>query len=423
MGRDCGDPCQPAQEVGLVTRTLPDMEWRHRTGLDHLLQVLEAGEGMSRYVGGAVRDSLLGLPVSDVDIATRLLPQHVMNRLQNAGIKAVPTGIDHGTVTAVLSGWPVEITTLRRDVETDGRRATIAYSDDWREDAARRDFTINALYADPLSGEISDYFGGLKDLEEKRIRFIGNAADRIEEDHLRILRYFRFLARFGIPDPQAEDYRVCVAKTNSLMALSRERIADELMKLLAVNDPLPALRLMVDGSIFAPVLPEIERSGLDRLARLIERESGSGAEPSSLRRLAALLPPDSRTADAVGARLKLSNKARKRLALAHDAAWSHIHKPAELAYRIGRESAVDRLLLDSSRPIADARGLLSWEKPSLPIGGGTLVKKGLAAGPLVARALQKVEQRWIDEDYPGAERVNAIADEIVDQLLQDSQNS
>lgn len=423
MGRDCGDPCQPAQEVGLVTRTLPDMEWRHRTGLDHLLQVLEAGEGMSRYVGGAVRDSLLGLPVSDVDIATRLLPQHVMNRLQNAGIKAVPTGIDHGTVTAVLSGWPVEITTLRRDVETDGRRATIAYSDDWREDAARRDFTINALYADPLSGEISDYFGGLKDLEEKRIRFIGNAAERIEEDHLRILRYFRFLARFGIPDPQAEDYRVCVAKTNSLMALSRERIADELMKLLAVNDPLPALRLMVDGSIFAPVLPEIERSGLDRLARLIERESGSGAEPSSLRRLAALLPPDSRTADAVGARLKLSNKARKRLALAHDAAWSHIHKPAELAYRIGRESAVDRLLLDSSRPIADARGLLIWEKPSLPIGGGTLVKKGLAAGPLVARALQKVEQRWIDEDYPGAERVNAIADEIVDQLLQDSQNS
>jgi poly(A) polymerase len=397
--------------------TLPDMDWRRRPGLDRLLAALDADKGMSRYVGGAVRDSLLGIPVADVDIATRHVPQKVMTRLQRAGIRAVPTGIDHGTVTAVLDGWPVEITTLRRDVATDGRRATIAYSDDWREDAARRDFTINALYADPLSGKISDYFGGLDDLKAGRIRFIGNAADRIEEDHLRILRYFRFVARFGVADPQAEAYRTCVARANSLMALSRERIADELLKLLATADPLPALRLMADGGIFRPVLPEIEQAGIERLEKLIAREAASGVEPSALRRLAALLPPDSRIADSVGARLKLSNKARKRLALAHDPAWDGIAKPGDLAYRIGRESAIDRLLLDSKRPVDETASLLSWEKPHLPVSGGALVKRGLAAGPLVARALQQIEQRWIEEGYPDAGRVNAIADEVVAHTL------
>lgn len=396
-----------------MTTRLHDLEWRRRPGLDRLLEVLEAEHGMARYVGGAVRDSLLGLPVSDVDIATRHLPLEVMTRLQKAGIKAVPTGIDHGTVTAVLDGWPVEITTLRRDVETDGRRATIAYSDDWREDAARRDFTINALYADPVTGEVNDYFGGLDDLKARRIRFIGNAADRIEEDHLRILRYFRFLARFGVPDPDVEAYRTCVAKANSLMALSRERIADELLKLLVTPDPLPSLRLMAKGGIFAPVLPEIGMAGVQRLEELIAREAAAGVKPSALRRLAALLPPDSGVADLVGARLKLSNKARKRLVLAHDPAWTQIARPGELAYRIGRQGAVDRLLLDPARPPGDAAALTDWEKPVLPISGGALVKRGLAAGPLVARALQRVEQRWIDEGYPGKERVDSIADEVV----------
>jgi poly(A) polymerase len=346
-----------------------------------------------------------------------------MERLEATGIKAVPTGIDHGTVTAVLDGWPVEITTLRRDVDTDGRRATIAYSDDWREDAARRDFTINALYADPLSGEVSDYFGGFTDLKARNIRFIGNAADRIDEDHLRIMRYFRFLARFGTPDPDAEAYRICVAKARSLMALSRERIADELLKLLVTNDPIPALRLMIRGKIFVSVLPEIESAGVDRLDSLIAREISASIEPSSLRRLAALLPPDSRIADLVGARLKLSNKARKRLAMAHDPAWAKITKASELAYRIGREGAIDRLLLDPNRPVAEATALILWEKPQLPISGGALIQKGLSAGPEISRALQRVEQMWIDEGYPQAQRVDAIADMVVAQLLRTNQNS
>lgn len=180
-----------------MTAYLPDADWRHRPGLDGLLAALGAEQGLARYVGGAVRDGLLGLPVNDLDIATALEPQEVMERLKAAGIKAVPTGIDHGTITAVIGGWPVEITTLRRDVSTDGRRATIAYTTDWREDAARRDFTINALYADPHTHEVTDFFGGVDDLAAGRVRFIGSAAERIAEDHLRILRYFRFLARFG----------------------------------------------------------------------------------------------------------------------------------------------------------------------------------------------------------------------------------
>lgn len=395
---------------------LPDMEWRHRPGLDRLLAALEADRGMARYVGGAVRDGILGLPVADVDIATRHLPGAVMDRLKAAGIKAVPTGIDHGTVTAVLDGWPVEITTLRRDVATDGRRATIAYSEDWREDAGRRDFTINALYADPLTGEISDYFGGIEDLAARRIRFIGDPGDRIAEDHLRILRYFRFLARFGEADPDAEAYRVCVARAPSLMALSRERVADELLKLLVAGNPVPALRLMADGGIFVPVLPEIDQAGVARTERLMGREAAAGIDPSALRRLAALLPPDMRVAESVGARLKLSNKARKRLALAHDPAWAALRKPSELAYRIGREGAIDRLLLDPDRPVADAASLIAWHRPHLPVSGGDLIRRGLAAGPDVARALRKVEQMWIDEDYPGTARVNAMADEVVARI-------
>ncbi len=196
--------------------------------MPRLMRALGAAKGETRFVGGCVRDTLLGLEVSDVDLATRLQPQEVMQRLEAAGIKAVPTGLAHGTVTAVINGAPVEVTTLRRDVATDGRRATITYTEDWREDAARRDFTINALMADPESGEIHDYFGGIDDLGARHVRFIGDPLVRIAEDHLRILRFFRFHARFGIGAPDKAGLAACAARANDLMALSRERIADEL---------------------------------------------------------------------------------------------------------------------------------------------------------------------------------------------------
>jgi poly(A) polymerase len=328
-----------------MTMKLPDADWRHRPGLDGLFAALEADQGKARFVGGAVRDGLLSLPVNDIDIATTLDPHDVVDRLKRAGVKAVPTGIDHGTITAVLPDGPVEITTLRRDVSTDGRRATIAYTDDWREDAARRDFTINALYADPLTGAISDYFGGIADLEARRLRFIGDASARIGEDHLRILRYFRFLARYGDNELDNSAYDACVTAANSLMALSRERIADELLKLLGVASPIHALRLMVKGGILRPVLPEVDAAGIARIDRLMTREAEAGIGASALRRLAALLPPDATLADAIGARLKLSNKARKRLVVALEPAEA-VESPRALAYRVGLEGAIDRLLVE-----------------------------------------------------------------------------
>jgi poly(A) polymerase len=398
-----------------MTALLPDAPWRHRAGLSALLTALGVADGLARYVGGAVRDGLLGLPVNDLDIATSLPPAAVMARLQDAGIKTVPTGIDHGTVTAVLADGPVEITTLRRDVSTDGRRATIAYTDDWREDAARRDFTINALYADPMTGAISDYFGGIADLEARRLRFIGDAEARIAEDHLRILRYFRFLARYGDNEVDGHAYAVCVAAANSLMALSRERIADELMKLLAVASPVTALRLMVEGGILRPVLPEVGMEGVDRVEALIAREAEAGLPPSAVRRLAALLPPDAAVADQVGARLKLSNKARKRLAVA--LAWDGAEESVKaLAFRIGTEGAIDRLLLESPQPVEALAQLRGWTPPKLPISGGALIKRGLTPGPDVAKALQQVERQWVAEDFPDDDRVQQLADQIVSKF-------
>ena len=398
-----------------MTAFLPDADWRHRPGLDDLLRALEADRGHARFVGGAVRDGLNGLPVNDLDIATVLEPAAVVDRLSAAGIKAVPTGIDHGTITAVIAGWPVEITTLRRDVSTDGRRATIAYTTDWREDASRRDFTINALYADPFTHEITDFFGGVTDLEARRVRFIGEASARIAEDHLRILRYFRFLARFGRNEPDDQAYDACRAAANSLMALSRERIADELLKLLAVDSPVIAMRLMVEGDILTPVLPEIDRAGVERLGQLIAREAASVTQPAALRRLAALLPPDPRTADAVGARLKLSNKARKRLIVALDDADSEL-PPRALAFRIGVEGTVDRILLNPARAVDDLAPLQGWAPPQLPIGGGALIARGLPPGPDVAKALGEVQRIWVEEGFPDADRVAEIADQTVSKF-------
>jgi poly(A) polymerase len=394
---------------------LPDADWRHRPGLDALLTALGAEKGEARFVGGAVRDGLLNLPVNDLDIATILDPHNVIDRLRSAGIKAVPTGIDHGTITAVIHGWPVEITTLRRDVSTDGRRATIAYTTDWREDAARRDFTINALYADPITHEITDFFGGVDDLKAHHVRFIGDATARIAEDHLRILRYFRFLARFGHDEPDAQAYAACRAAANSLMALSRERIADELLKLLSVAAPLASLQLMINGGILVPVVPEIDQHGLDRLSALIDREVASSTPASALRRLAALLPPDPRTADLVGARLKLSNKARKRMTVALEGGAADM-PPRALAFRIGVEGAVDRLLLDPSAPLDGVATLDDWTPPRLPLGGGALIARGLQPGPDVAKALQQVQDIWVAEGFPDEGRLAEIADQTVSKF-------
>ncbi|MEO5973123.1 MAG: CCA tRNA nucleotidyltransferase [Sphingomicrobium sp.] len=383
--------------------------WRSRRGIARLLDALDADEGLTRYVGGAVRDELLHLPVNDLDLATRLRPDDVVARLEAAGIKAVPTGIAHGTVTAISDGRPVEVTSLRRDVATDGRRATIAFTDDWKEDAARRDFTINALSADPASGEIFDYFGGLADLQARRVRFIGDPLERIAEDHLRILRLFRFHARFGAGEPDAAALDACTARANDLMALSRERIAGELTKLLGLPNPAPTLTIMLERAILVPVVPEIASERLPNLEALIAAESEAGILPDALRRLAAMLPAAPPTAEKVATRLKLSNKARKRLACAagRDCGGS----PHALAYRLGRDCAVDRLLLAGR--FGDAAEIADWTIPRLPLGGGALIARGVAEGPLVARTLQAIERRWVDDGFPAGDALERIvADEL-----------
>jgi poly(A) polymerase len=389
--------------------SLDAAKWRKRRGMMRLLNALGADEGLTRYVGGAVRDDLLQLPISDVDLATRLQPEEVVRRLEAAKIKAVPTGIDHGTVTAVSDGHPFEVTTLRRDVSTDGRRATVAFTDDWKEDAARRDFTINALSADPLSGAIFDYFGGLDDLQHRHIRFIGDPLQRIAEDHLRILRFFRFHARFGSGKLDAAALEACTARANDLMALSRERIADELLKLLAVDDPAPTAGIMLQRAILKPVLPEIEPVRLGDLKALIAAEHAAAVDPDPLRRLASLLPRDPEIAEEIAVRLRLSNKARKRLACAANGLPDI--PPQALAYRVGTECAVDRLLLAGAAD--DARTISAWKTPRLPISGGALIGRGLAEGPVVAKTLRRIEDQWVKAGFPSGDEFERIVAEAL----------
>lgn len=382
-----------------------DAEWMKRADLHRLVDAL--GAGNLRWVGGAVRDTLLGLPVKDIDAATTLLPDVVIERLNAAGIRTVPTGIDHGTITALLDGGPVEVTTLRKDVSTDGRRATVAFADDWRDDAARRDFTINALYVHPQTLEISDFFDGLTDLETRLVRFIGDARERIREDHLRILRYFRFQARFGsLLDGEGEE--ACGELAPMLKGLSRERVASELLLLLGLPEPLATLERMHARGVLAVVLPEVTADGLAALATLLDSERQFATEPSALRRFAALLPPDRKLVETVAARLRLSNSQRKHL-LRLAGRDSGPVDARVLLYREGQEVTTDLLLLAGRDP----RVIEGWEPPIFPLKGGQIVERGVAAGPEVARLLQAVEARWLAEGFPGRERVLQLLEEAL----------
>ena len=428
--------------------SLPPADWTKRTDLAALLAAL--GAGNARYVGGAVRDTLLGIAVKDIDLATPLEPREVMRRLKARSIQVVPTGIDHGTVTAVLAGGPVEITTLRHDVSTDGRRATVAFASDWQDDAARRDFTINALYADPVSGEIWDYFGGLDDLAARRVRFIGEAHQRIREDHLRILRYFRFQARFGSQPADEASENACAELAATLKGLSRERVGMELTNLLALPDPAPTVARMAELGVLRVVLPEADPAAL---AALVAQETKQGVAPDPTRRLAALLPADVALAEQIAARFRLSGAQKKRLALAagrnqilpetgrgtsaaggggspHDAtsrqdASPHHHlsggppprsgedQARTLAYRLGLTAATDRLLL-TGHSIAPLTG---WTIPTFPLKGGQIVARGIKAGPDVARILHAVEDRWVAESFPDEARVWAILGEQISRKV------
>ena len=396
-----------------MTHELLSQPWMVAPETVAVLDALERAGAEARFVGGCVRDSLIGRQVGDIDIATDAVPERVAEALQAANIKAIPTGIDHGTITAVADGVPFEITTLRRDVETFGRHATVAYTDDWTEDAARRDFTINALSLG-RDGTLFDPFGGEADLHAGRIRFVGDARARIQEDVLRLLRFFRFHAYYGRNGLDADGLAACREFATRLSGLSAERIWAELRRLLLAPEPTFVLREMGASDILAEILPEARF--FDRLERLIGLEDAAVERwsdvvaPDAIRRLAALADIDATGADGMARRLKTSNAARDRLAaLARESRrspdLSDDRAVRRLLYRIHADRVVDLALLLAAAdgatepPDRVLSQAASWVAPALPIAGRDVSALGIAQGPRVGELLRAVEEWWVGEDF------------------------
>ena len=391
---------------------IPTPEWTQSADGQQLLAALDAGEGRTRLVGGAVRDALLGLGGNDIDLATEFPPEEVIRRLEAAGLKAVPTGLSHGTVTAVAGPLVAEVTTLRRDVATDGRRADVDFLSDWREDAARRDFTINAMNARLPEGGVEDHFGGLEDLRNGRVRFIGDPMARIAEDHLRILRFFRFSLRFGTAGLDGDALAACRQRSNDLMALSRERIAMELTRMLSHPDPTPIFAVMVSEGIWAPVIPEFDAASIARLARLVEREAAAGAAPEPMRRLAAL-SPDVEAIESIARRLRLSKAQRQRAVAARSCDPAAFRNILVAAHFEGVETVRDCLLLAEDWDEASWTRLRSWTPRSLPVSGRHLIAKGVPAGPDVSRLLAIFERQWAEAGFPqDTDTLDALLEEV-----------
>lgn len=392
-------------------RPLAGAAWLIDPRLQRVIDVLEADGGAARVVGGAVRNALLGEPISDVDIATPLLPQDVVTRGAAAGLSVHPTGIEHGTITLVSDGHAFEVTTLRRDVETDGRRATVAFSKDWQEDAERRDFTMNALYA-TRDGAVFDYFGGLDDLAHKRIRFIGSAHQRIREDYLRILRFFRFVAQYGHGMPDADGLAACAELKGGIARLSAERIGAELKKLLAAPGAATAVTHMAAANVLTAILgPACQPA---RLAKLVAIERGAGFAPDAITRLATLALDRASDASSLAQRLRLSNSEAE--AVAEAAQRNRAYDPATkeddaraLLYRIGPDAYARAALFDwaasADQPDSVARGQRAklperWCAPPLPVRGADVLALGVKPGPNVGDVLKAFESWWVSAGFP-----------------------
>ncbi|QDC00267.1 CCA tRNA nucleotidyltransferase [Mesorhizobium sp. 8] len=394
-------------------------DWLRDRHLQHLLAVLCEGGEQARIAGGAVRNALLGQKVADVDIATTTLPEETVRRAEAAGFKVVPTGIEHGTVTVVAGGHPFEITTLRADVETDGRHAKVSFGRDWTADAERRDFTINALYAE-ADGTVIDLVGGVADLEARRLRFIGDAEARIREDFLRILRFFRFFAWYGDGRPDAEGLKACARLKDGLDRLSAERVWMELKKLLSAPDPSRALLWARQAGVLSRILPESEKWGIDAIHGLIRTEHDLGWMPDALLRLEATVPPDAARMKALAERLKLSTAESNRLqrwALTEPVAATTTETVlAKALYRGDPRGIEDRLRLSLAAARARAAGddaammeagglsrLLAfagkWQRPVFPLKGADLAALGMASGPKLGEMLKALETVWIESGF------------------------
>jgi len=383
-------------------------KWIQEGKAASLFRALRAAGGDARFVGGIVRNALLGenVTVSDIDIATTLAPDATISAMEAAGITTVPTGIEHGTITAIVKGHPFEVTSLRKDVSTDGRRAIVAFTNDWAEDAARRDFTVNAIYADE-TGTLFDLKGGVSDLHAGRVKFVGDPNDRIREDYLRILRFFRFYAWYGKGAPDQAALEAAAANKAGLKCLSGERVQKELLQLLAASDPGPALTAMQSHNILGEVLPE--PINLERLIKIIAIAGRKKMPRSPILCLAALLPSD-QVAHMVASNLKFSNANRAQLVgilsdYKKTAKQLCSEEATKFLYRFGKERFCDLILLgwaespvDSAWEFAWTR-TVGWERPQFPIDGRDVMEAGAKEGPSVGHILSSLEQWWIEEDF------------------------
>lgn len=396
----------------IPAQTVTPFPWMRMPSVIRVMAALD--HETARFVGGAVRDSLLGRPFEEIDIATTLPPATVMEKLGAVGIETIPTGLAHGTVTAVLPDRRFEITTLRRDVATDGRHAQIAPTGDWTEDARRRDFTMNALYLD-MAGNLYDPVGGLPDVHDGRVRFVGDPETRIREDVLRLLRFYRFLAYYNQGEPDAAARAACRKLAPLLPQLSAERVHDELKKLLLAPDPVPAIELMAEDGVLARVIPEATR--LDRLRRLVAIEP----EPNSVRRLAALTALDRAGVAAMSERLRLSNAAKERLEALALPGWpidlsGSDRRQRRALYRLGLRNYRDLVLLtgDAARAPRLLAMADTFHIPTFPLKGGDVIALGVAPGPEIGRILAAVESWWEEEDFiPGPESCLAEARKLI----------
>ncbi|EHR01587.1 CCA tRNA nucleotidyltransferase [Bradyrhizobium sp. WSM471] len=409
---------------------LADAPWLISGGTARVLQLLNADGEEARVVGGAVRNALLGLVPGDIDIATTALPHEVMRRAKSAGIKAVPTGIDHGTVTLVIDGQPYEVTTLREDTETFGRKAKVAFGRDWVKDAERRDFTMNGLSVDS-DGVVHDYVGGIADAAARRVRFIGDPDQRIAEDFLRILRFFRIHAAFGAGDPDRDGYLACIRGRAGLASLSAERLRMEMLKLLVAQGASAAALAMADGGLLQALTGGVVYTGPLSAMIAIERELGLTA--SSTRRLAALTVAVTEDAKRVATRLRLSNAETKALdSMGHR--WWRLATKGEadarrLLYRLGAERYHDRVVLGWARAGGDVgssrwRALAElpqrWTAPKFPLRAADFIARGMAEGPALGHVLTLAEDAWLAADFPLEEAaIASIADQAAARISRD----
>ncbi len=411
-------------------RVLAAAPWLTSGPAARVLGLLNGNGEEARVVGGAVRNALLGIPTGDIDIATTALPAEVIRRARAAGIKSVPTGIDHGTVTLVVDSQPFEVTTLRQDTETFGRKAKVAFGRDWVRDAERRDFTINGLSVD-AGGVIHDHVGGYDDLVARRVRFIGDPNQRIAEDYLRILRFFRIHAAYGRGEPDRAGYLACIDARAGLATLSAERVRMEMLKLMIAEGAAEALVAMADGGLLLSIFGGVAYTG--PFAAMVAAERALGLEADPVRRLGALAVAVTEDARRLAVRLRLTNSETRTLDSMGHRWWRLAGMDKATArrrlYRLGADRYRDRLMLAWARAGVDTdpapwRELATlperWSAPKFPLKAADFVARGIAEGPALGHVLALAEDAWLAADFPLDESaLKAIADQTVARFTRD----